>query len=59
MPYIPQYHSVGTRSPRVLWTLEEIDVPREITVLTVEESHGEHGIIDAESNHSATAGRAC
>jgi hypothetical protein len=54
-----QYHSVGTRSTRVLWTLEEIGVPYEITVLTVEERRGEQGVIDAESNRAATAGRAC
>lgn len=35
------YHSAGTRSTRVLWTLEEIGVPYEITVLTVEERRGE------------------
>jgi hypothetical protein len=59
MPEVRQYHSVGTRSTRVLWTLEEIGVPYKITVLTVEERRGEQGVIDAESNHSATAGRAC
>jgi glutathione S-transferase len=35
------YHAAGTRSTRVLWTLEEIGVPYEITVLTVEERRGE------------------
>jgi glutathione S-transferase len=35
------YHSARTRSTRVLWTLEEIGVPYEITVLTVEERRGE------------------
>jgi hypothetical protein len=49
------YHSVGTRSTRVLWTLEEIGVPYEITVLTAEGRRSEQGVIDAESNHTATA----
>ena len=41
MPDIRLYHSAGTRSTRVLWTLEEIGVPYEITVLTGEERRGE------------------
>jgi glutathione S-transferase len=41
MPNMRLYHSAGTRSTRVLWTLEEIGVPYAITVLTVEERRGE------------------
>jgi glutathione S-transferase len=41
MPDTRLYHSAGTRSTRVLWTLEEIGVPYEITVLTGEERRGE------------------
>jgi glutathione S-transferase len=31
------FHTPGTRSTRVLWTLEEVGVPYEVTVLTTEE----------------------
>ena len=41
MPEMRLYHSVGKRSTRVLWTLEEIGVPYEITDLTGEERRGE------------------
>jgi len=34
------YHSPGSRSTRVLWTLEEAGVPYEVTVLTLEERRG-------------------
>jgi glutathione S-transferase len=35
------YHSPGTRSTRVLWALEEIGLPYELTLLTREERQGE------------------
>lgn len=41
MPEMRLYRSVGKRSTRVLWTLEEVGVPYEITVLTGEERRGE------------------
>ncbi len=34
------YHSPGTRSTRVLWTLEELGIPYDLTILTVEERRG-------------------
>jgi glutathione S-transferase len=34
------YHSPGTRSTRVAWTLEELNVPYDVTILTVEERRG-------------------
>jgi glutathione S-transferase len=34
------YHSPGSRSTRVLWTLEEAGVPYDVTVLTLEERRG-------------------
>jgi glutathione S-transferase len=34
------YHSPGTRSTRVLWTLEELGIPFDITVLTLDERRG-------------------
>jgi glutathione S-transferase len=34
------YHSPGTRSTRVLWALEELGVPYDITVLTLDERRG-------------------
>jgi glutathione S-transferase len=35
------YHSPGSRSTRVLWALEEIGVPYEVTILTLDERRGE------------------
>jgi glutathione S-transferase len=35
------YHSPGSRSTRVLWTLEEIGAPYDVTILTREERRGE------------------
>lgn len=35
------YHSPGTRSTRALWTLEEIGVPYDLTLLTREERQGD------------------
>jgi glutathione S-transferase len=34
------FHSPGTRSTRVLWTLEEVGAPYDVTVLTLEERRG-------------------
>lgn len=34
------YHSPGTRSTRVLWTLEELDIPYDLTTLTVDQRRG-------------------
>ena len=34
------FHSPGTRSSRVLWTLEELGIPYDITFLTLEERRG-------------------
>src|SRR5581483_8162463 len=35
------FHSPGSRSTRVLWTLEEVGAPYDVTVLTLEERRGE------------------
>lgn len=34
------YHSPRTRSARVLWVLEELEIPYDVTVLTVDERRG-------------------
>ena len=36
------YHTPGSRSTRVVWTLEEIGFPYELERLTLEERRGEH-----------------
>jgi glutathione S-transferase len=40
MPWMRLYHSPRTRSNRVLWALEEIGVPYDVTTLTLEERRG-------------------